>query len=81
MQLKAEYEAKPEVQRFLESAQKEKELRKELYTYNLKNPELINGLCEMLMQENVKTFDVSKHESYFNETEEFEKLVDKYLNL
>ena len=35
----------------------------------------------MLMQENVKTFDVSKHESYFNETEEFEKLVDKYLNL
>lgn len=78
---KAEYEAKPEVQRFLDCTGKEKEIQEKLYEYNLENPELVNVLCEELLAENVNTFDVSKQGIYFSESAEFEELVDEYLNL
>ena len=44
------------------------------------NPELVNALCETLLDENVDTFDVSKQGSYFTESEQFEELVDEYLH-
>ena len=78
---KSEYEAKPEVQRFLDCTGREKEVQEKLYEYNLENPELVNALCETLLKENVDTFDVSKQGTYFNESEDFEEVIDKYLNL
>ena len=80
-EFKAEYEAKPEVKRFLACTEKEKEIQKKLYAYNLENPELVNALCEMLLEENIDTFDVDKDGSYFTESKEFRELVDEYLNL
>ena len=77
---KSEYEAKPEVQRFLDCTGREKENQEKLYEYNLENPELVNALCETLLDENVDTFDVSKQGSYFTESEQFEELVDEYLH-
>ena len=77
---RAEYETKAEVKKFLDCTGKEEEIQKELYIYNLEHPEQVNALCETLLKENVDTFDVNMI-GYFDESEEFEKLVDEYLKL
>ena len=60
--------------------QLEEEIQEKLYRYNLENPEHVNALCEILLKENIDTSDLNVI-GHFDESEEFEKLVDEYLKL
>lgn len=77
--IKAEYEENPDVKKLRDCSQKEDEFRKKLYEYNLRNPKLVNGLCQKVYEEDIKTFDVNKLASYLTSTNEFEELVENYL--
>lgn len=77
--LKAEYEAKPEVQRFYACVQKEQEYKKKLWELNLQNPELINELCKAILTNNIDVFDSGHITSYIVTSKEFEELIDEYL--
>ena len=77
---KDEYEMKEEVKKFLDCTGKEEEIQEKLYRYNLENPEHVNALCEILLKENIDTSDLNVI-GHFDESEEFEKLVDEYLKL
>lgn len=77
--LKAEYDAKPEVQKFYDCVQKEQEYKKKLWELNLQNPELINGLCKAILTNNINVFDSGNITSYIVTSKEFEQLIDEYL--
>ncbi len=77
--IKAEYEKNPDVKMLRDCSQKEDEFRKRLYDYNLRNPELVNGLCQKVFEEDIETFDVNRQGEYLTAPKEFEELVDNYL--
>lgn len=77
--MKAEYDAKPEVQKFNDCVQKEQEYKQKIWNFNLQNPELINGICKEIISQHIETFDSKKLFSYIRSSDEFEKLIDTYL--
>lgn len=78
--IRTEYEENSEVEKLRDCSQKEDEFRQKLYEYNLRNPELVNDLCQKVYEESIETFDVNRQESYLTSTQEFEELVDNYLS-
>lgn len=78
--IRTEYEENSEVKKLRDCSQKEDEFRQKLYEYNLRNPELVNDLCQKVYEEDIATFDVSRQASYLTSTREFEELVDNYLS-
>ena len=77
--LKAEYDAKPEVQKFNVCVPKVYEYKQKLWKLNLQSPEFINSICKDIVSRNIELFGSGNISSYILSSKQFEELIDEYL--